>query len=64
MKKSSKKRLVVPESRQALEQFKAEVANEFGVDDPKSLASNHTGYIVRKLVEMGEKQLVDNNKVD
>ncbi|WP_249168617.1 alpha/beta-type small acid-soluble spore protein [Alkaliphilus sp. B6464] len=52
----------MPEARQALEQFKIEVAQEFGVDDPRSLASNHTGYIVRKLVEMGEQQLIDNNK--
>ncbi|MBU5677621.1 alpha/beta-type small acid-soluble spore protein [Alkaliphilus sp. MSJ-5] len=58
----AKNRLVVPEARQALEQFKMEVAQEFGVDDPRSLASNHTGYIVRKLVEMGEQQLIDNNK--
>ncbi|QUH20649.1 alpha/beta-type small acid-soluble spore protein [Alkaliphilus sp. B6464] len=55
-------KLVMPEARQALEQFKIEVAQEFGVDDPRSLASNHTGYIVRKLVEMGEQQLIDNNK--
>ncbi len=58
----AKNKLVVPEARQALEQFKMEVAQEFGVDDPRSLASNHTGYIVRKLVEMGEQQLIDNNK--
>lgn len=56
----TKNRLVVPEARQALEQYKIEVANEFGVTDTRSLASNHTGYIVRKLVEMGEKQLLDN----
>ncbi|WP_053957497.1 alpha/beta-type small acid-soluble spore protein [Inediibacterium massiliense] len=58
----SKNRLVVPEARQALEQFKIESAQEFGVNDPKSLASNHTGYIVRRLVEMGEKQLINNHK--
>ncbi|KNF10095.1 small acid-soluble spore protein, alpha/beta type [Gottschalkia purinilytica] len=60
----SKNRLVVPEARQALEQFKTEIAEQFGVDDPKSLASNHTGLIVRKLVEMGEQQLIDNHKKD
>ncbi|AOY76813.1 alpha/beta-type small acid-soluble spore protein [Clostridium formicaceticum] len=58
----AKNKLVIPEARQALEQFKTEVAHEFGVNDPRSLASNHTGYIVRKLVEMGEKQLINNNK--
>lgn len=55
----SKKKLVVPEARHALEEFKSEVAKEFGVDDPSNLASKHTGLIVRKLVEMGEKQLID-----
>lgn len=55
----SKRRLVVPEARHALDEFKMEVANEFGVNDPGHLASKHTGLIVRKLVEMGEKQLID-----
>lgn len=55
----SKRRLVVPEARSALEEFKTEVAEEFGVDDPGNLASKHTGLIVRDLVEMGEKQLID-----
>ncbi|KAB3533580.1 alpha/beta-type small acid-soluble spore protein [Alkaliphilus pronyensis] len=57
----SKRKLVVPNARKALEDYKLEVAKEFGVNDPKSLASNHTGYIVRKLVEMGERQLIDDN---
>lgn len=56
------RRLVVPNAREALEQYKMEVAKEFGVDDPKSLASNHTGLIVRRLVEMGEQQLIDSYK--
>lgn len=55
----SKKKLVVPEARDALEQFKVEIANEFNVDDPRHLASKHTGLIVRKLVEMGQRQLID-----
>ncbi|MGF7059001.1 small, acid-soluble spore protein, alpha/beta type [Brassicibacter mesophilus] len=55
----TKNRLVVPEARKALEQYKTELAKEFGVNDPKSLASSHTGYIVRDLVKMGEKQLLD-----
>lgn len=58
----ARNKLVIPEARQALEQFKVEIANEFGVDSPQSLASNHTGYIVRRLVEMGEKQLIENYK--
>ncbi|GAB6086670.1 small, acid-soluble spore protein, alpha/beta type [Alkaliphilus crotonatoxidans] len=57
-----KRKLVVPNARQALEEFKMEIAQEFGVDDPRSLASRHTGQITRRLVEMGEKQLIDQNK--
>lgn len=55
----SKKRLVVPEARNAFEQFKTEITNEYGVNDPRHLASKHTGVVVRRLVEMAEKQLID-----
>lgn len=55
----AKKRLVVPEAREAFEQFKMEIANEFGVDDPRNLASKHTGMIVRELVKQGENQLIN-----
>ncbi|SCZ05979.1 small, acid-soluble spore protein, alpha/beta type [Alkaliphilus peptidifermentans] len=58
----SKKKLVVPNARKALEDYKIEIAKEFGVDDPRTLASKHTGYIVRNLVEMGERQLINKNK--
>lgn len=55
----SKNKLVVPEAREALEKFKVEIANEFGEDDPRNLASKHTGLIVRELVKMGQEQLID-----
>lgn len=57
----SKRKLVVPEARAALDQFKAEMAKELGVnDDPSSyLASYHTGRITKGLVEKGERQLID-----
>ncbi|WIV12002.1 alpha/beta-type small acid-soluble spore protein [Proteiniborus sp. MB09-C3] len=55
----SKRRLVVPEARNAFEQFKTEIANEYGVDDPKNLAAKHTGVIVRELIAKAEKQLID-----
>lgn len=55
----SKKRLAVPEARKALDQFKVELANEFGVNDPSYLASSHTGKITRRLVETAERQLID-----
>ncbi|EOD00296.1 alpha/beta-type small acid-soluble spore protein [Caldisalinibacter kiritimatiensis] len=60
----SKRKLVVPEARDALEQYKIEMANELGItnynpNDNGYLASYHTGHITRKLVEMAEKQLAD-----
>ena len=58
----SKKKLVVPEARHALEQFKAEIANEFGVDSSSHLASKHTGLIVRELIRMGQEELMEKNK--
>lgn len=59
MSKMSQNKLVVPEAREALEKFKIEIANEFGVDDPRHLASKHTGLIVRELVRMGQEQLIN-----
>lgn len=60
----SNKRLVVPEARNALEQFKMEAAQELGISadqavDNGYMASYHTGQITRKLVEMAEKQLIN-----
>ena len=60
----SKNKLVVPEAREALEKFKMEIANEFGVDDPRNLASKHTGLVVRELIRMGEEELIDNKKIE
>ncbi|CAH2213243.1 alpha/beta-type small acid-soluble spore protein [Tepidibacter aestuarii] len=59
----SRKKLVVPEARSALDQFKIEMGKELGVTNSDSidsdyLASYHTGQITRKLVEMAEKQLI------
>lgn len=55
----AKRKLVVPEAREAFEQYKMEIANEFGIDDPRNLASRHTGLIVKDLVKMGEEKLID-----
>lgn len=55
----SRKKLLVPEARAALNEFKVELAKEMGVDSPEFMASAHTGQITRKLVEMAEKQLLD-----
>ncbi|TCO79529.1 alpha/beta-type small acid-soluble spore protein [Marinisporobacter balticus] len=59
----TRKNLVFPEARTALDQFKIEMAEELGVSnynpiDSGYLASYHTGQITRKLVEMAEKQLI------
>ncbi len=59
MVKIPKNRLVVPEAREAFEKYKMEIANEFGVDDPRNLASRHTGMIVRNLVADGQRQLAE-----
>lgn len=62
-------RLAVPEAKAALEQFKMEMAQELGYKgdmtspiDSGYMASYHTGQITRKLVEMAENQLAQNNK--
>jgi len=57
----SRRNLVVPEARAALDQFKAEMAKELGINDNTSgyLASSHTGRITKNLVEKGERQLID-----
>lgn len=60
----TKRNLVVPEARAALDQYKLEMSKELGLNNKNTiennyLASFHTGRITKKLVEMGEKQLID-----
>ena len=63
MNNSSKStsRLVVPGAKQALEQMKYEIANEFGVKmgpDATSRANGSVGgEITRRLVQMGEQNI-------
>ena len=62
------KRLLVPEARQALDQYKMEMAEETTGEIPGQIdwgymSSYHTGQITRKLVEQAEKQLVEENKL-
>jgi small acid-soluble spore protein D (minor alpha/beta-type SASP) len=64
----SNRKLLVPEARKALEEYKAEMAKEFGIPynnpvDSGYLASYHTGFITRKLIEIAEKQLIDKYKI-
>jgi hypothetical protein len=58
---TSNKKLVAPNAKQAIEQMKYEIANEFGVNlgaDATSRANGSVGgEITKRLVKMGESQL-------
>ena len=58
---SSTNKLVVPGAKQAIEQMKYGIANEFGVNlgpDATSRANGSVGgEITKRLVQMGEKSL-------
>lgn len=65
--KSSKNQKAVPEAREALNQFKYEVASEIGVKVPESgywgnMTSKECGSVggnmVKKLISMAEKDLI------
>lgn len=59
--KSSNNKLVTPAAKQAIEQMKYEIANEFGVNlgaDATARANGSVGgEITKRLVKMGESQL-------
>lgn len=64
---SSRNQKAVPEAKAALQQFKYEIANEIGVKVPSSgywgdMTSRECGsvggYMVKKLIEMAEGQLI------
>ncbi|WZL74141.1 alpha/beta-type small acid-soluble spore protein [Clostridiaceae bacterium 35-E11] len=64
----ARNKAVVPEAREALNQFKIEVANELGIAnydkiDKGELTSRQNGYVggymVKHLIEMAERQLAD-----
>lgn len=61
MNNKSTSKLVVPGAKQAIEQMKYEIANEFGVNlgpDATSRANGSVGgEITKRLVQMGEKSL-------
>jgi len=58
-------RFVVPGAKQALDQMKYEIANEFGVNlgpDTTSRANGSVGgEITKRLVQMGEQQISGSN---
>ena len=57
-------RLVAPQAKQAIEQMKYEIANEFGVNlgaDATARANGSVGgEITRRLVQMGQSQISGN----
>lgn len=62
----ARKRIVVPEARQALNQMKAEIASELGLAnydsiDKGTLTSRQNGYVggymVKRLIEQAEGQM-------
>lgn len=62
----ARNKAVVPEAREALNQFKIEVANELGITnydkiDKGELTSRQNGYVggymVKHLIEMAERDL-------
>ena len=58
---TSNKKLVAPNAKQAIEQMKYEIANEFGVNlgaDATARANGSVGdEFTKRLVKMGEAQL-------
>lgn len=65
----SSNKVNVPEARQALDQFKYEVANEIGVPlkqgyngDLTSAQNGYVGgYMVKKMIEAQEKEMANRN---
>jgi hypothetical protein len=61
MKSNNSNRLVAPQAKQAIDQMKYEIANEFGVNlgpDATARANGSVGgEITKRLVKMGESQL-------
>lgn len=59
----STNRLVVPGARQALDQMKYEIANEFGVnlgpDTSSRLNGSVGGEITKRLVQLGQQQIAN-----
>lgn len=67
-KYSSKNQTIIPEAKHALDSFKQEVASEIGVKIPENgywgdMTSRECGSVggnmVKKLVAMGEQQLIN-----
>ena len=61
MSSKSTNKLIVPGSKQAVENLKYEIANELGItlgaDTSSRLNGTVGGYMTKKLVEMAERQM-------
>ena len=63
-------KIIVPEARAAMEQFKFEVANEIGVplkkgyngDLPSAQNGYVGGYMVKKMIEKQEQMMAEKNQ--
>lgn len=59
----SKRNIIVPQAREALDKFKYEIANETGIpvknNNTGEMTSYQYGYLVKKLIEAQEKQMSD-----
>ena len=70
MSNNNNNQKVVPQAKQALNQMKLEIANELGMSnyqqiDKGNLTARENGYVggymTKKLVEMAENQMANNN---
>ena len=67
MSNNSSNKLNVPQSKQGMEQFKMQAANEVGVnlkqgyngDLPSRQAGYIGGYMVKRLIEQAERQMAN-----
>ena len=59
-------KLIVPGSKQAIENLKYEIANELGItlgaDTSSRFNGTVGGYMTKKLVELGKQYYTDTNK--
>ncbi len=59
-------KLIVPGSKQAIENLKYEIANELGItlgaDTSSRLNGTVGGYMTKKLVELGKQYYTDTNR--
>ena len=64
----SKRNIIIPSAQEAMNQLKHEIANETGLliknNDYSNMTSYQYGYMVKKMIEEQEKQMVENTKIN